>query len=203
MEVDETNRHKTAFCTMEGLFQFRVVPFGLCNAPASFQRLMDLVLAGLQWSDCLVYLDDVIVLGRAIVEHLHNLQLVLQCFREAGLRLKPSKCSFFQSQVNYLGHIISPEGVEPDPSKMEKLSTWPTPTSVKEAQQFIGFAGYYRKFVKDFSQIARPLHRFTEHPTQFSWTKECQDAFDELRHRLTTPKFCYPGVHTGHMYRCQ
>ena len=187
VEVDESVRPKTAFCTTEGLFQFRVMPFGLCNAPATFQRLMDLVLAGLQWSDCLVYLDDVIVLGRTFKEHLGNLKSVLQRFSEAGLRLKPSKCSFFQSKVQYLGHIISREGVEPDPAKIEKIASWPVPTSVRETQQFLGFAGYYRRFVKDYAHIARPLHRLTERPANFVWTDDCQDAFEKLRCHLTSP----------------
>ena len=193
VEVDEADRQKTAFCTTEGLFQFKVMPFGLCNAPATFQRLMDLVLAGLQWSDCLVYIDDVIMLGRTFDEHLRNLRSVLQRLRESGLRLKPSKCSFFQSEVQYLGHIISRDGVATDPFKTEKVTTWPTPTSVRETQQFLGFAGYYRRFVKDFAQVARPLHRLTERPTNFVWTTECQDAFDELRRRLTSaPILAYP-----------
>ena len=134
VEVAEEDRPKTAFCTTEGLFQFRVMPFGLCNAPATFQRLMDLVLSGLQWGECLVYLDDVIVLGRTFQEHLRNLQLVLQRFRDSGLRLKPSKCYFFQSQVHYLGHVISRDGIATDPAKTEKVSSWPLPRSKREVQ---------------------------------------------------------------------
>ena len=193
VEVDEADRPKTAFCTTEGLYQFKVMPFGLCNAPATFQRLMDLVLAGLQWSDCLVYLDDVIVLGRTYEEHVRNLRSVLERLRESGLRLKPSKCSFFQREVQYLGHIISRDGVSTDPAKTEKVATWPTPTSVRETRQFLGFASYYRRFVKDFAHIARPLHRLTERCTAFVWTEECQEAFDELRRRLTSaPVLAYP-----------
>ena len=149
VEVTESDRPKTAFCTTEGLFQFRVMPFGLCNAPATFQRLMDLVLAGLQWKECLVYLDDIIVLGRTFQEHLRNLQSVLQRLRESGLRFKPSKCHFFCDQVQYLGHVISRNGITTDPTKIEKVVTWPMPTSKRETQQFLGFASYYRRFVKD------------------------------------------------------
>ena len=181
VELEERARQKTAFCTTEGLFQFRVMPFGLCNAPATFQRLMYLVLAGLQWSHCLVYLDDVVVLGRSFDEHLRNLELVFRRLREAGLHLKPSKCSLFRHKVQYLGHIISREGVAADPSKIEKVATWPTPTSVRETQQFLGFAGYYRRFVQDFTHITRPLHRLTERRATFMWTDECQGSFDELR----------------------
>ena len=193
VEVAKSDRPKTAFCTTEGLFQFRVMPFGLCNAPATFQRLMDLVLVGLQWSECLVYLDDVIVLGRTVDEHLCNLRSVLQRLRESGLRLKPSKCFFFQRQVQYLGHIISREGIATDPAKIEKVSTWPVPTSKREIQQFLGLASYYRRFVKDFARIARPLHRLTERTASFLWTDDCQDAFTKLRQCLcSAPVLAYP-----------
>ena len=193
VEMEDSDKEKTAFCTTEGLFQFRVMPFGLCNGPASFQRLMDLVLAGLQWSECLVYLDDVIVLGRTFLEHLQNLQSVLQRLRESGLRLKPSKCSFFQKQVQYLGHIISRKGVATDPAKIEKVSMWPIPSSKRETQQFLGFAGYYRRFVRDFACIARPLYRMTERTATFTWTEECQGAFNELCKRLcSAPVLAYP-----------
>ena len=104
--MDEDDRHKTVFCTPEGLFEFNVMPFGLCNAPATFQRLMDLVLAGLQWSHCLVYLDDVIVLGSTFDNYLNNLRAVFDRIQEAGLKLKPSKCSFLREKVEYLGHIL-------------------------------------------------------------------------------------------------
>ena len=107
VEMAKEDREKTAFCTQEGLFEFKVMPFGLCNAPATFQRLMDLILAGVQWSTCLVYIDDIVIPGRTSEEHMGNLRVVLQKLREAGLRLKPSKCSFFQRQVGYLGHIVS------------------------------------------------------------------------------------------------
>ena len=111
VEVEECDREKTAFCTPEGLFEFRVMPFGLCNAPVTFQRLMDLMLAGLQWSSCLVYLDDVIILGRTFQEHVSNLQLVFQRLRDAGLSLKPAKCSLCKKEVNFLGHIVSEAGL--------------------------------------------------------------------------------------------
>jgi transposase InsO family protein len=193
VEMNEADKEKTAFCTTEGLYQFRVMPFGLCNAPASFQRLMDLVLSGLQWSQCLVYLDDIIVLGRSFEEHIHNLQSVFSRLRESGLRLKPSKCSFFQREVRYLGHIISCEGVSADPDKIAKVADWPVPTSKREAQQFLGFANYYRRFIKGFAELARPLHRLTERTSSFAWTTECQNSFDQLRMCLcSSPILAYP-----------
>jgi len=132
VEVAEEDKPKTAFATHEGLYEFNVMPFGLCNASATFQRLMDLVLVGVQWTQCLVYLDDVLIIGRDFEEHLHNFSIVLQKLREAGLRLKPSKCSFCQESVSFLGHIVSREGVSTDPEKTAKVTNWPTPTSVQE-----------------------------------------------------------------------
>ena len=115
VKVAPEDCEKTAFCTQEGLFEFSVMPFELCNAPATFQRLMDSVLAGLQWSSCLVYLDDIIIMGRSFEEHLKNLQHVLEHLKQAGLKLQPKKCQFLQHQVNFLGHIISSTGISPDP----------------------------------------------------------------------------------------
>ena len=159
VEVAECDRDKTAFVKKEGLYEFKVMPFGLSNAPATFQRLMDLILAGLQWSHCLVYLDDVIVMGRSFEEHLSNLTLVLDSLRDANLKVKPVKCALFQEQVCYLGHIISSKGIATDPNKTSKIMKWPTPTTVQQVQQFLGLSSYYRKFIKDFATIAKPLHR--------------------------------------------
>lgn len=193
VEMDPTDIEKTAFCTHEGLFEFQVMPFGLCNAPATFQRLMDMVLAGIKWKNCLVYLDDIIVIGKTFREHLANLKEVFQRLREAGLRLKPNKCHFCSPQVEFLGHIVSRDGVHTDPRKTAKVAEWPKPTNKKEVQQFLGLANYYRRFVKDFSSIAKPLHRLTEKTAKFEWTTECQAAFEDLRHRLVTaPVLAFP-----------
>ena len=127
VEVRPEDREKTAVCTSERLFEFNVMPFGLCNAPATFQRLMDCVLAGLHWQSCLVYLDDVLILGRSFSEHLHNLRDVFDRLREAGLKLKPSKCTFGQKEVAFLGHIVSDQGIAPDPAKVAAITNWPTP----------------------------------------------------------------------------
>ena len=193
VEVGVEDRAKTAFCTPNGLFEFKVMPFGLCNGPATFQRLMDLVLAGLKMSHCLVYVDDVIVMGRSFQEHLSNLRKVFERVREAGLTLKPTKCVFFQTEVFYLGHLISREGVSTDPAKINKVARWPTPQSAKEVQQFLGLAGYYRRFVQDFATIAKPLHHLTEKTARFEWTPECQEAFLKLRQRLcSAPILAFP-----------
>ena len=193
VEVAESDRDKTAFVTKEGLYEFKVMPFGLSNAPATFQRLMDLTLAGLQWSHCLVYLDDVIVVGRTFEEHLDNLGLVLERLQNAKLKVKPSKCALFQDQVNYLGHVISSGSIATDPTKTSKITRWPTPTSVQQVQQFLGMASYYRRFIQNFTAIARPLHRLTERGRPFTWTEDCESAFAELKSRLTSaPILAFP-----------
>ena len=193
VEMSPQDREKTAFCTHEGLFEFQTMPFGLCNGPATFQRLMDMVLAGMQWKNCLVYLDDVIVLGRTFEEHLANLREVFQRFREAGLKLKMAKCRFCAPEVEFLGHIVSKDGVRTDPRKTAKVAEWPPPTSRKEVQQFLGLASYYRRFIQNFSTVAKPLHRLTEKTAKFEWTSECQAAFQDLRSRLVSaPILAFP-----------
>ena len=155
VEVAEQDREKTPFTTQQSLFEFRVMPFGLCNAPVTFQRLMDLVLAGIQWSKCLVYLDDIIIVGRNFDEHLHNLATVLHKLKAANLRTKPSKCALCQKQVTYLGHVVSKDGISADTEKTLKVANWPTPTSVQVVQQFLRLASYYRRFIKNFATIAK------------------------------------------------
>ena len=188
VELEEEDRAKTAFCTNEGLFEFKVMPFGLCNAPATFQRLMDVVLSGLQWTSCLVYLDDIIVMGRTFEEHLSNLDSVFARIREAGMKIKPAKCFFLRERVQYLGPIVSKDGIEADPDKLRKVQCWPTPQNVREVQQFLGLANYYRRFIRNFAEVARPLHRLTERLVSvFQWTIQCQESFNLLRELLSSP----------------
>ena len=163
------------------------MPFGLCNAPATFQRLMDAVLAGLQWSSCLVYLDDVIIPGKDFEDHLQNIRVVLERLRQAGLKLHPTKCHFGKKQVTFLGHVVSEDGVATDPQKTSKVASWPVPISQHEVRQFLGLASYYRKFIKGFATIAKPLHRLTEKTAEFKWTTDCQEAFKKLRQQLVSP----------------
>ena len=194
VEVEETAKEKTAFSTPGGHFEFNVMPFGLTNAPATFQRLMECVLAGLAADQCLVYLDDIIIFSESFAEHLHRLHQVLSRLQEAGLKLRPSKCHFVKREVRYLGHIVSEDGVRPDPSKTNAVSSYPTPTNVKELRQFLGLANYYRRFVENYSHIAEPLHQLTRKTSKgFTWTSACQSAFDMLKRCLThSPILAYP-----------
>ncbi|GFW79593.1 retrovirus-related Pol polyprotein from transposon 412 [Trichonephila clavipes] len=193
VEIHPEDREKTAFTSGQGLWQFKVMPFGLCNAPATFERLMETVLKSLTFEACLIYLDDVIIGGRTFEEHLQNIRKVLSELRDANLKLNPSKCKFFQKEVNYLGHIISAEGVRTDPEKVFAVKNWKRPENLRELRSFLGLCTYYRKFVKGFSNIARPLHKLTESKQKFQWTKECEDSFLQLKEALTSsPILIYP-----------
>ncbi|MCG8076676.1 MAG: reverse transcriptase family protein [Candidatus Thiodiazotropha taylori] len=154
VETDPQDREKTAFTSRKGLFEFNVMPYGLCNAPATFERLMESVLAGLHWQICLIYLDDVIVTGKTFQDMVNNLSQVFERFQQAGLKLKPRKCNIFAKQVEFLGHVISEAGIKTDPKKTDCVKKWPSPKNVHEVRAFLGLCGYYRKFVFRFSEIA-------------------------------------------------
>lgn len=193
LEIDPDDRPKTAFITRQGLFEFNVLSFGLCNAPSTFQRLMDVVLADLQWTTCLVYLDDIIVFGRTFSEHLSRLDEVLLKLSQANLKVKPSKCNLFSEQVQYLGHIISAQGVRADPAKVQAVKDWPVPKTQTEVRSFVGLASYYRRFIKGFAELARPLHQLTEKGRRFKWSEACQVAFEHLKAKLiSAPVLAYP-----------
>ena len=154
--VRERDIPKTAFVSKYGLFEFTTMPFGLSNAPATFQRVMELALAGLQWKTCLVYLDDVLVFSRDFDTHISRLSEVLDRIRKARLKLKPKKCHFLKEEVLFLGHVVSGNGIYPNPEKIERILQWPRPTKVKEVQSFLGMAYYYRRFVHQYLELQDP-----------------------------------------------
>ena len=191
--VEEKDKEKTAFSVPEGHFEFNVIPFGLTNAPATFQRLMECVLAGLVGEQCLIYLDDIIVFSSTFKEHLVRLSGVFQALNDAGLQLKPSKCHFALREVRYLGHVVSQAGIKPDDDKVKAISTYPIPRTTKELKQFLGLTNYYRRFIKDYAHIAEPLHKVQGKSKSLQWNPSCQLAFDTLKHKLTTPPIlAYP-----------
>ncbi|PIK38608.1 Septin-8-A [Apostichopus japonicus] len=195
IEVEEKEKYKTAFTHPFGFYECNRMPFGLTNAPATFQRLMEMCMGDLNLQQCLVYLDDIIIFSHTFEEHLERLKAVFQRLEDYGLKVKPSKCQLLRKRVKYLGHIISEEGVETDPSKIEALQTWPVPRSVHDVRSFLGFTGYYRRFIKDYSKMAKPLHALTAgtHPPgkrkdpSWNWTPECQAAFETLVKELSSP----------------
>ena len=179
--MEESSIPKTAFICSEGLYEWLVMPFGLCNAPATFQRVMQNVLAGLLWTECFVYIDDVLVFGRTLAEHNYRLERVLRRMAEHGLLLKASKCKFAERKVEFLGHVVSGDGVQPDPKKVDKLSSFPRPATPKQVRAFLGLGSYYRRFIKDFATLAAPLHRLTCHDVEWEWTDKCEQAFHHIK----------------------
>ncbi|UYV77837.1 hypothetical protein LAZ67_15002540 [Cordylochernes scorpioides] len=183
--LDETSKPITAFTTGNGLYEFQVLPFGLTGAPGHFERIMDTLLAELKWSECMVYLDDVIVYGRDIREHNERLTNVLECFRGASLSLKPSKCRFAYQKLPILGHVVSENGVEPATDKIEAVKEFPIPKNVKQVRSFLGLCGYYRRFIKNFSKISKPLTCLTEKDKKFVIGPAEIEAFETLKKKLT------------------
>ncbi|UYV73470.1 K02A2.6-like [Cordylochernes scorpioides] len=191
--VHPADREKTAFSTGNGLYQFTVMPFGLCNAPATFERLMELVLRGLTWKTCLVYLDDVMVMGRTFGEHLKNLQEIFNRLKAANLGLNPRKCQLFQKKVEFLGHTVSAKGIQTSESKILAIRDWPKPKDKHELRSFLGLCTYYRRFVEGFADIAAPLHRLTKAKSTFHWNQDCESAFVTLKGGLcSSPVLVYP-----------
>ncbi len=190
----EKDKEITAFSAGNGgLYQFNVMPFGLCNAAATFARVMERTLAGLNWNTCLVYLDDIIVPAPSFDEAITRIRAVFTRLQETGLKLSPKKCHLFKKQVEYLGHVVSEEGVKTDPQKISAVRGWPTPTTVSEVKSFVGMASYYRRYVRGFAEIAKPLHRLGEKQKPFQWTEECEDAFNSLKVALTSaPILAFP-----------
>ncbi|KZS10174.1 Uncharacterized protein APZ42_025415 [Daphnia magna] len=240
--LNEKDKEKTAFVTADRLYQFRVMPFRLSNAPATFQRMMDVLIPGIKWNTCLIYeglptlfpelhpsgkgrengknkkfkklfsrlshfsqfsqialskrvgnpsliyLDDIVIFSQTIPKHLSRLETVLLRFREAGLKLKLSKCSFLATYLKVLGYIVSGVGLSPDPAKIEAVQNFPVPsTRLKDVQSFIGLCSYYRKFICNFAVLARPLTNLTRKNTPFHWTDEHQSSFDALKNALLSP----------------
>jgi len=191
--VDETDKEKTAFITYNGLYEFNVVPFGLCNAPATFQRLMNLLLAGLHWQICLVYLDDILIFSRTFEEHLCRLKIVFDKLQGAGLKLRLDKCHFAKAQTSYLGYVISAKGIAPDPKKVEAVKIFRPPKDVSGVKSFLGLASYYRKFIANFAQLAAPLNDLLKKHVKFHWSKQCQSSFEALQTALiTAPVLKFP-----------
>ncbi|UYV64396.1 hypothetical protein LAZ67_3000523 [Cordylochernes scorpioides] len=184
IEVDEADREKTAFITPDGLYEFLVMPFGLCNAAATFERMMDKILKGLKWTMALCYLDDIVVYSKSFNEHLHRLEIILQCLDKAELRLNPKKCLFGTKRIRVFGHLVDSKGIYPDPEKIEAIAKFPTPKSITDVRSFIGLCSYYRRFIENFAEKAAPLHEVLKKDNKFMWNSDQQDAFDSLKKAL-------------------
>ncbi|MGH0129364.1 UNVERIFIED_CONTAM: hypothetical protein FKN15_043515 [Acipenser sinensis] len=195
--LSPAGRPKTAFSTGRGLWQFTVMPFGLCNAPATFERLMEKVLVGLPPTECLVYLDDLLVHGKTFQAALASLREVLRRVTEAGLKLHPEKCQFLRKEVTFLGHRVGEDGISTEPCKVTAVRDWPTPINLRQLRGFLGLASYYRRFVQGFATIAAPLHCLLRKGEPFEWTQERREAFDSLKMALCqSPVLAPPDPHS-------
>ena len=190
-------RAKSAFVTPTDKFGFTRCPFGLSQAPAYFQRLINKVIKGLPFA--FGYLDDVLIHSPDIETHLQHIKIFFQRLREADLKLKNSKCNYFKTHVQYLGHLVSGKGIRPLPEKLDSIKKMPAPTTPKEIKQFQGLVGYYRKFIPRFADIARPMTNLTKQDIPFEWTIQCQAAFELLKEAIiTSPILKYPDPNKGY-----
>ena len=206
VEVEEEHKERTGFTVGPlGFWEYNRMPFGLTNSPASYSRLMNECLGSLNMTICIIYLDDLIIFSNTFDEHMERLDKVFTKLKECNLKLAPEKCSFFKEKVTFLGHVVSKDGIETDPSKIDKIKNWPTPTTPEELHSFLAFAGYYRRFIQDFAKIIRPLAELIPHPTSkkgpktkqkqkdWTWTEKEQKIFEDLKEILCKPPIlAYP-----------
>ena len=201
--AEECKAYTTFTCGPLGFYEFDTMPFGATNAPATFQRLMHDCLEDLNMRWCIVYLDDIIIYNDTKEEHLERLEVVFQKLAAAGLKLKPSKYFFFKEEIDYLGHVVSGEGISTNPKKVEAVTKWPTPQTVYDVRSFLGFVGYYRRFIKNFSKIAKPIREVitglenqskrTAKKTTIEWTEAANSAFEHLKELcVSAPILAYP-----------
>ena len=186
LRIKEGDEELTAFRTRFGLYEYLVMPFGLCNGPASFQHYINDTLREYLDRFCTAYLDDILIYSDDEIEHDLHVKQVLVKLREAGLQADITKCAFGVTEVPYLGLIVTTKGVKMDPAKIDTVINWPAPVNVRDVQSFLGFANFYRRFVLGFSKIASPLTNLTKEGTKFSWTSDCQQAFNTMKKAFTS-----------------
>lgn len=193
IEIADEDKFKTAFSCEFGHFQYARMPFGLCNAPSSFQRAMEIILRPIINKFVMVYIDDIIVFSKNIQDHIYHLEQVFTLLLDAGLKIKIQKCKFARSEVEYLGHIVSKEGVKVDPAKVKAVRNFPIPKKMEHIRSFLGIAGYYRKFIDQFADIVHVLTQLTRSKVQWHWGTEEQTAFDKIKELLcSAPVLAYP-----------
>lgn len=191
--IEKQSRPVTSFSTDTGFYQWKVLPFGINVAPASFSRMMTIAFSGLNPQQAFIYMDDLIVIGFSENQHLNNLKNVFELCRKNNLKLNPDKCEFFKHEVTFLGHNCTADGLKPDPKKIASVMEYPQPKSKDDIKRFVAFANYYRRFIKNFSITTYPLTRLLKKRINFVWSQKCEDAFQEIKNSLmTTPILAYP-----------
>ena len=199
VEMEEEPKRLTAFTVGPlGFYKCERMPFGLTNTPATFQHLMENCIGELHLSWCIIYLDDIIVFSDDPKEHLTRLRGIFAKLAKAGLKLKPNKCKFFKTKITYLGHIVSSKEIETDPKKVEAVKNWTVPKTVTNVRSFLGFTNHYRRFIRGYANVAKPLNILVSgenancKKAPIEWTEECQIAFDRLKELCTsTPILAY------------
>lgn len=193
VELDPDARERTAFVTRSGLWEWKVLPFGLMTAPSTFERLVETVMRGLQWKTLLVYLDDLIIFSPDLDTHLERLEEVFKRLQRANLKLKPAKCNLFTPEVEYLGHVVGKDGIKTDPKKIKAVEEWPQPQHKKDVRAFLGLTGYYRRFIPLYADKSKPLTQLTTKHATFHWEDEHQQSFEMLKQSLLeSPILKYP-----------
>lgn len=194
IEVDEKDIKKTAFTVEHGHYEYTRMPFGLKNAPSTFQRVMDHTLKDLLNKICLVYMDDIIIYSTSLQEHLNSLRKVFNKLRDARMKIQLDKSEFLKKEVAFLGHIVTEHGIKPNPSKIEAIKNYPIPKTTKQIKQFLGLLGYYRKFIKDFAKLTKPMTNMLKKNVKLNANSieyiECFNASKKML--ITQPILAYP-----------
>jgi hypothetical protein len=203
LRIKEADIRKTAFVTRYGQYEFTVMPFGLTNTPAFFMNLMNKVFMKELDKFVVVFIDDILIYSKSREDHEHHLRIVLGRLRAHQLYVKLSKCEFWLEKIAFLGHILTAEGIEVDPSKVEAVSKWKQSSNVSEVRSFLRMAGYYRRFIKGFSSIARPMTELLKKDNKFVWTSKCEESFQIIKKKLTTtPVLTLPDIYQYFIVFC-
>src|SRR3954463_8838417 len=203
LKIREQYIPKTAFTTRYGLYEYTVMPFGLTNAPAYFMNMMNMVFMEFLDKFVVVFINDILIYSKSKEEHEGHLRLILEKLREHKLYAKFNKCEFWLNEVGFLGHVVSGDGVAVDPAKVSVVTEWESPNSVKEVRSFLGMAGYYRRFIENFSKVAKPMTELLKKDKKFAWSEGCELSFQELKKRLVTaPVLCMPDLEKDFQVYC-
>jgi hypothetical protein len=203
LRIKEVDIQKTTFVTRYGQYEFTVMPLGLTNAPTFFMNLINKVFMEELDKFVIVFIDDILIYSKSRKEHEQHLWIVLRRLRAHQLYAKLSKCEFWLEKIAFLGHILTAEGIEVDPSKVEAVSKWKQPSNVSEVRSFLGMAGYYCRFIKGFSSIARPMTELLKKGNRFVWAPKCEESFQIIKKKLTTaPVLTLPDIHQSFIIFC-
>lgn len=213
VEIEESHKKYTAFATRRGHYEFNRMPFGLHSAPFTFQRMMHLVLRSENWQQCLIYLDDVLIFAETFHEHMKRICNILSRFKESGIKLSPEKCHFFKTELCFLGHVVSRDGIKTDPTKIQVVKDWKKPMRIEDMRRFLGFANYYRKFVISYAKLSAPLENLMktsckgninlEKRTILKWDSHTENCYEKLKTALiSAPVLGYPRKNDSFVIDC-